>query len=514
MSRLIFTAVKKPSGSRLQGINIQYGTDTPMHFRPASVSAGEVVAPDKFMSSVNDFFANFGDDDHATLAKIYKTINDVREAPRVTHDDIFALDDAMEQLFGIVTLERIQAWGRDNNKYVKAASLGNIAPMRDGSVSYSCNETEYLDICILSTLFKILIPFQEVSSHIHDYLPDKVVEHWSLFSLLNSAGMIEEYPAYQQLIAKAAAMAESHLGKGVPTGLTTKGIGEEDFYRIILIPKLFRDITRLETEVEVLSNGANNNISYKINKAIENHIKHDIKGNYRFNTTQGNNPHDDDTGNTTRQEAKAGGERISSIYGMFYTHDYENFLETINNSDDMCPALKIPNEEVEELVGQYPRRTTIHEAQETIAGAVFHDVIPMDAAQYRPAATSAIMLAYTACIAKKLNLPNIYTLMTSAVDEDSQLTESESRNAVLKSPIVHPDLDKVLDTYVEESNGNPFIICIDNLMPKIVRSNFTVVIKQDGYQLGEEYYPRIINDMGIKDELVILFAHLNGVYDE
>lgn len=510
MSRLVFSAVKKPAGNRLQGINIEHGGKT-LHFKPQSLSVGDVVAPDKFMSSVNKFFDNFSDEDHKAVFEVYEEVAIMRDAPKITHEAIFSLDEALEVLFEIVTLERIQAWGRDNDDYAKVPSLDNITPMRDGSESHSCNKTEYMDICILSTLFKILIPFQEISSHVAEYIPNVIVEHWTLFSVINRAALIEDYPAYAELIRKTMGKAESILGKGVPTGLTARGIGEEDFYKIILIPKLFRDVTRLETEVETFANGTNNNISYKINMAIANHIRHDIGSKYKFNTTQGQLLNDEDGGNTTRQEGKAGGERVSSIYGIYFTRDYENFIEIVHHSEEFPPDLKIPAEEVIALADKYPKRTIISPGQDMIAGAIFDEVLPMDSAQYRPPSTHRIMLAYTSLIADKLGLANISALMKCLVDEVGQLTESETRNSALTSPFVHPLLGKVLDLYPTEVNGHPFRDTVDLILKNIVRVNYTIAIPFKDHQLGSEWYPKIVNDMGIKDELVALVAHLNGV---
>lgn len=520
MSKLHFNAVSKPGGSSyLQGINIKYGDSTVLHFSPKTITNSAIIAPDKFMSSVNRLLSNFSEGEHRDLLSVYQAVKDVYENPVITHTEIFELNDAMEKFFDIITLERIQAWGRDNEgdgesgTYVLATSIGNIQPMRDGSVSHSCTREEYLDICILSTLFKMLIPFQTVVAHIEPYVPNLVdCDYWGMFQMLNSAGNIEDFPAYQQLLTKAAAKAEVHIGKDVPTGLTAQGVGAGDYHKIILIPKLFRDVVRLETEVGTLPNDTNNNISYKINMSIENRIKIEIKRDYQFGRPRGTDGNDEDGGNTTMKERTVGGERYSSLYGMVYAQDYEDFMRVMIHTEDFPEFLKVDSSSVEEIVKKFPPRSEMSDAQSSVVGNLFNEVIPIDADIYRPPSAGVKMRAYAALIARKLDLPNIEAFMLSDVSE-SQFSESETRNSTLRTPIVHPDFDKVLDLYEPEDGGHPFTESIERLVHAMVRNNYTISIPHREHEMGEEWYPKIINDRSIKDEFVELFGILNGVID-
>lgn len=509
MPRLKFTAVPKPGGAtRLQGINIEY-SDTTLHFAPRPLGAGKVMFPEKFCMSVNDLLSNFDADDHLALYGIYQTLADIREMPRITIDDMFVIEQQIEDFFNIITQERIEAWGRNYKGYAIPSSLDTISPMRDDGVSNSCTPDEYVDICILSTLMKLLIPFQDVAPHVATYIPDEFAENWGLFKILNSAGMIEEYPAYQRCIEKTAAKAETILGPGVPTGLTAKGCGEEQFYRIIFIPKLFRDVTRLETEVEMFEGDINNNISFKINRSIENRINNDIRGAYSFRLVNGSPQGDGEDGNTTHQEDKAGGERISSIYGMYFTRDFENFVNVVNDSSDFPDEFKFQAEDISKLAAKMPKRLTWSEAQSTLTGVIFDKVIPIEADDYCPPSCRMTVMAYGALIMEKLNLPNLRTLLLTNLDNQGQFTESESRNSVLTNRLVHPRVEEVMAQYPDEQSGNPFVIACDHFARSVVRANHVIAVGHDGLQVGTEWFPKIINDMGIKDELCELMLHLN-----
>ncbi len=511
-NRIKFSAVRKLSGSgRLQGINIEYKGKI-LHFKPPSIQVGQITAHDKFMSSVTAFLDNFSDADHKALFDVYLVVQGMRDAVNVTTHSMFDLDEAIETLFDMITLERIQAWGREWKGYVNTSALSeNMTPMRSGVASSACTPVEYIDICILSTLFKILIPFQEISSHIADVSPNVVVDHWSLFKLLDTAGGISSYPAYQKFLDKAIAKSELELGKGVPVGLTAKGIGEEAYYKIVLIPKLFRDVTRLETEVATVENGARNNISFKVNGAIDNRIVNDIKKSYQFSRTLNTPGTEEREGNTTFQEKKPGGERISSMYSTLFEADYCDLISILEHAEEFPKDFKIPKEEVLELIKLYPPNAGMSNAQAIVSGLIIHDVIPINAQQFRPKKEDVVQMAYVALIAKKFNLPNLYRLLTCVEDFQGQLTESDLRNSVHGSPIVHPSLPAVTALYPDEHDSNPFAESINALIFQIVRTNFVIGVPDDEAPLGEEWSPKIINDWGIKDELVDIIGRLNGV---
>ena len=506
MGKIIFVAVRNATAQRVRGINISKGDET-FHFKPGSINAGKVERIDLFMSSCNALFSNFTDEHHDAIFEVYRHVAEIRDMPILTQDDMFALDESLKVFFDIITPEGLTAWGRGNPNYATAHSITEIAPMRDGGVSSSCTAEEYKDISTLSTLFKLLIPFQELSTQVAEMRPNLVgLTNWTLFEILNGAGGIDQYPAYTHLITKAKSIADSLLGKGVPMGLTAEGVGEDEFYRLLLIKELFRDVTRLETELAEFENGVNNNLSFKIHYSLTNYINHDIRKMFQFNTTQGAPRAEDEGGNVTRQESKAGGEERSSIYGLYFNRDYLNFVDVITHSTKILPELKIDPEDVNALAAQYPKGIEMAQPQFIISGTLFHEAIPMESSIYRPENAVPFILAYTALIAKKLNLPNIYKLMLCVDDVDGHLTESERRNSVIGSPIVHPLLGKVLDEYPSDEGGNPFEILVESLARTIVRTNFVIAVSDDKSEIGEEWYPTLIEDRGFKDEMVSLIA--------
>lgn len=97
------------------------------------------------------------------------------------------------------------------------------------------------------------------------------------------------------------------------------------------------------------------------------------------------------------------------------------------------------------------------------------------------------------------------------MDTEGQLTESETRNSVMTGPIDNPLLEEVAAYYPNGEAGNPFKESMDYIVKGIIRTNYAVAVGTDTHRLGEEWFPRLINDVGIKDEIVTLTAHILGV---
>ena len=521
MPRIKFTAIKRPESlTRLQGILVEYNGEEIL-FRPKAILVGDVFNAEKLMSSVNLYMSNMDDDDHAEMFKVYSGIRDIRDAPKVTHSHIFELDKLCEIFFNIVTCERLTVWGHGNDEYATASSIDSLSPMKDNTLSHSCDKKEYIDLAILSTLFKFLIPFQELAEVVAEALGsvgakttrilNDITDNWSLFAILDAYGVINEYPAYIVLRERVISKSESLIGKGVPTGLTALGIGEETYYKIILVTKLFRDVTRLETELTTVKNGANNNISFKANLAIRNYIQHDIAPPYKFNTAGNTSRSDDEGGNTTRNELKPGGERISSIYGMYFLKDYMDLIDVIKHSKEFPEIFKFPEKDILARVNEYPDDTPLSKEQSTLLGNLFHDAIPIDSEDHRPLVADGIMLAYGSLIFEKYNLPNLYAFTSCRNDEHGVFTETETRNNTITAPYVHPLTKDVVALYESDERGDLCTEFIDPLIKSIARTNYVISVPHNGLGLGDEWFPKLIENRGIKDEMIELLALLHGV---
>lgn len=507
MPKLKFATVAKLRGeivsNRIQGTTLSYDGEE-IHFISSSLSRAAISNIPEFMIPVNDLLDNFSEDDHRKLFNIYKSIHEMCSLPKIVSSDIFDLEDIITELFGIITCERMHGWGRDYKKFALAKSLDSITPMHDGSTSHSCSPSEYIELACFSVLFKLLIPFHGLipSVAVHPW-DDPVCEGWTLFDLLASSGDITEYPSYELLIKKAAGnMGGGVSGGAVPTGLTALGVGEADMYKIAIIPKLWRELTRLETTIHTLPGDKVNNMSFKINMAISMRIKQHIYRLYSYRYRDNPSGGDDET-NTTLKEAEAGGEQRSSIFGMFYTRDWETLLDILFNSGEYPLDRLPPREAIEALAESMPAKCPMSSEQWEVAFILLDDVMPCDTEGYCPPTSEKVVRALTALSMESLGLPNLHALMLSEI-QDGQYIESPARRAAETAPVTHPKLELVLNAFEVEESGNPFLVRTGDFVKGLTRENYVTIIENQDNELGSQWFPKLIKDVGIKDELAEL----------
>lgn len=495
--------VKAKNGAQLDGLNVVYGDKT-IFFKPDSLTRGTLSDANALFTSVNALLENYSKSQHKAIFGIYSDLKDIITTPKFTHTERFELDDILGEFFKLFPMEALQAWGSNWPGYVTAASTGNMTELKTSTTaSKACSTEEYRNLAIFSTLFKLLVPFQCLIPIIcEDNEFNKMCYGYDLFGILVGNGDIVEYPAYKFAMTKAAEIAAKKSPSGVPTGLTALSIDEHKFKEVIVIPKLYRELTKLETEMAKAPKGGDNNISFKFIMALENRLGHDLLRIYGVKTMSYKSAGDDE-GNTTHRELTSGGEKRSALVGMIYAGDYENFCEVIQYSTDYRDDLKFPEEEVMTLARELDKSIPNAQVHEMVCGMLFNDVIPMASNMYCPPLPKKVMRAYASKVLTKLNLHQLSALMLCDIVE-GVVTQSDSRTSLLTMRFNHERIKEVMEMYDDEIRGHPFVDAVNLLCKGVVSGNFTYTIDLGDNVKGSTWEPGYSNGWSIKDELVEL----------
>lgn len=298
----------------LVGVTITHGDETlifNMATRRSSVSADTMFAP------CNSLISNLSPDAEETLFSAYVRAKELLTAKCSLDETLEELRGIHSTIFSCISPVGAEAWA--TGSYMGFAIPPAISARKEGNypAHSSYDQLDYCGLCGLSTLLKFHVPIVFLFLDPIGALVGKDMREYVLFSQLDEDDLLLT-AAYTKLKNYTIGAASTNGSVKIPTGLVLEGICTDDeFAKLILAPKLLRDLALSETDIPYIGDVVNNIIA-KITKAINTQLMTLRKSHDYTTKRQPGDGVEGLDGNLSGHEDTQVYESYSSLYSIVY----------------------------------------------------------------------------------------------------------------------------------------------------------------------------------------------------
>lgn len=527
-----FIPVIEHSKKKIKSVTVRMdGEEEELLFRVEPLGSRALIDPEGFYTSLNHLLANY---DRASHQRLYLAYSKLHYSTRYTTnsgDIIDVISEIVEEIFSVVTWEGVGAWSRSGlTRFVVPERLAADNQENAGKYhpSSSYSPAEYLELCGLATVLKMLVPFWGLANEVNKVYnyKDKTLKRFYLgeiilghSSLLNSSAVTK---ILEQIIYKLGMENERNIVT-VPMGLVTEGITVSKYPYVVFNHLMLHDIGSSETDIQDRGNGVANNLSAKITGAIARFIM-DTKREM-YNDKPGGGDRDlGDGGNTTNQEMYNISEEISSEHTEAFKWIINNIEECIDRSIELYNGTPTEIEEHKKYLTKDLRKLAydkelrdkmrtaftvekhpLERVQRTICGSIMDDILFLDALPYGSGLGLKEMRLICAAITYKHGWHQLTQLLLSV--EDTEPTCGLAYNHIKDVAITTDKLPIFMDMYEKDSTGHPGLVSVEAIIERIFEKNWVCYAPTDlgpNYSYGTEWTPTI----AIKDEIVEMIVYL------
>lgn len=413
--------------SSLDGIEVEHAGESITFALNAKHGLRNWVNLDTLFDAVNALFRNLNEEEQEEMYWQYRKLHDLAIFKQGNFESLHEdLENIMIAIHTLLPIEGIIEWS--GNAYDGYAIPDTIGQISEGNypTESSYKPWEYLELCGLSTVFKLSLPL--VGSFISDYKAihsnPKTANEFKEYNIIQLYRNVklEDCRPYQKLRAQVLGRVSTAAeGVKVPMGLLEAGIGTEDYPLFYLANDLLRTLCLSETDIKYRDGGEPNNITAKLTNSLRQRQGHiDKKFNYPNSMTP-KEKSGEDGGNTSIQEDIHAIERFSSLYGRYFTQAYGN--------DKLYERFKIEPELFETFrkhIEMYPPTTT--QGKCIIIGLVFTDFAGVESLNLIPKDILVRVMAITAAYIHKLKLYNLVNYLLAV--EDLESTSADIRQNI------------------------------------------------------------------------------------
>jgi hypothetical protein len=348
--------------------------------------------------------------------------------------------------------------------------------------SYDYND--YCALCGLSTTLKLHAPIVFLFLDAIGAMVGKDKREYTLFTLIGEDALLET-TAYTKLRNYTLGIATTAGEVKIPTGLVLEGIcSEDDFARLILAPKLLRDLALSETDIPFIGDAVNN-ITAKITKAITTQLM-TLKKTYEYTTKKSPTSRlDSYDSNSSGHEDTTVQQPYSSLYKIIYNRmaNNEDLYISYGVDKDLYTSFK-------DVVDQNVDNITLSPLKLTIL-ALTLTAIPAEAfTLIRP--TGVLKLMRTA--AAVLHTRGLFDLVSLLLATEAPFgTLTPSGHYIASEAKPNPDLLLRAQAMYDECEGGDVVTRgIDDIVKKALRTGWTQNTPNDLhsiYGVGRNFTP-------------------------
>jgi hypothetical protein len=355
----------------------------------------------------------------------------------------------------------VEAWA--TGSYMGFAIPQAISNKKEGSYpAHSSYDNEaYSALCGLSTFLKFHVPIVFLFLDPIGAALGKDVREYVLFNLIRESDLLET-AAYTKLKKYTQHLASVNGEVRIPTGLLLEGICDEDeFAKLILAPKLLRDLALSETDVPYIGDAVNN-ITAKITKAITTQLA-TLRKQHEYTTKKAPNERlDSQDGNLSGHEDTSVHQPYSSLYRMVYNRASESptLHVTYGVPDDINSTFK-------DIVIRHSDDITLNTIKLTILALTLRHLPPESLTLIRPTGVYNL-IAVAGGVLHQRGLHELVSLLLSGIRSLETLTPAGHYIAAETKPDSEL-LAKAQANYYEQEGGHDLVTReLDNLLKKIL----------------------------------------------
>ena len=413
--------------TNLDSVRVEHGEESivfPLNPKHGSRSWVNITT---LFDAVNALFRTLDDDEAQAVFDQYRRLHSLsiyksRGFNELNED----LEDSLNKIHAILPIDGIIEWAA--NSYPEFTIPDTIGAQITGNFPKDTTYTpsEYLELCGLSTVFKLSIPL--VGSFIMDYKnihtdPKQAnyFKEYNIIQLYANTGLYDCRP-YRKLHAQVTARVTTNTpGDKEPMGLLTAGIGTEQYPLFCLANDLLRTLCLSETDIKYRDDGVANNITAKLNGSLQTRQATLEKTFHYSNTKTPKEKSGDDGGNTTIQEDVHAIERFSSMYGRYFAQWY--------NTDNLYERFNIPEKLFNTFLNHVNKyQPTPTQGKSILIGIVCDDLVGVESLTLIPRPILNRVLAVAAAYIHTLGLYNLVNFLLAV--EDNGLESADIRQQI------------------------------------------------------------------------------------
>lgn len=488
----------------LSGIIVTHG-DSKLNFnlRKSNGKRSWSDLPNIF-SAVNSLFAALSPSEQEDMFSIYQNIYDLT-LHKVGGDNFDLLvTDLIEYITGIfdlLPLEGILQWSTNSyDRFAVPETIGDLTTIGNYPASTSYNREEYLELCGLSTAFKLVLPITYEFMKEFKEVFGTAFKEYNMICIFNGLNLAGVRP-FEKLLKQAEDKLEVRGEVVVPMGLLLQGIGAAQYPLFSIASDVIRTLCLSETDVRVRNDGVPNNITAKLTKAISKKVELN-KSNFSYADT--NVPRDNssgEAGNTSNQEISNTIQRYSDLYGRYLIKEFSR--------PDFHKRFGIDSKThgiFSKQVNQYP--PTVTEDKMVILGLCFPRFANVESFTLLNKQTMLLVVANAAAFLHQLGLHNLVNFLLARAETDTTTTSLNQYVASEAKPNKEL-LAKVKPLYEETAGGaNDFEEGLKDLVTNICKSHW---LKMSPPKLHESYGMNEVwtGDRDLKNHIIMLTISTN-----
>lgn len=451
-------------------------------------------------NAVNNLFQSLSVEEQEQMFNVYSNIYELT-MHKVGGDNFDSLvDDLREyivEIFSLLPLDGILNWSTGSySDFAIPETIGEATTVGNYPPSTSYNHREYLELCGLSTAFKLVLPITfEFMKEFKDVFGTEFKEYnmMHLFTDLDLASC----PPFAKLLTQAEDKLMVRGEIEVPMGLLLQGIGASQYALFSIATDVIRTLCLSETDVHYRIGGVPNNITAKLTKAISSKIEGNKNKFSYTNTEIPREKSGGEAGNTTLQETSNTIQRFSDLYGRFFIKEFSR--------PDFHKRHKIPGE----VHVMFHKHVQIHkpmlgdDSKRIIVSMCFPKFANIEALTLVPKNVSRLIIANTAAYLHHLKLHGLVNFILAKEDletSDSQWKQSIGADAKPDKELLALARQRYA---VNNGGGNGFEEGLKELVSNICSKHW---IKMSPTKLHESYdvnTPYIV-DRNFKNEIAML----------
>lgn len=450
-------------------------------------------------NAVNNLFRSLNAEEQEQMFLVYENIYDL--TLHKVGDDNFDLLVAdlvsyITEIFDLLPVDGIMAWATGGySDFSVPETIGTTTTVGNYPPSTSYNKHEYLELCGLSTMFKLVLPITyEFMKEFKQVFGTDFKEYHMMF-LFKDLGL-EACPPFAKLLRQAEDKLEVRGEIEVPMGLLMQGIGADKYPLFSIASDVIRTLCFSETDVPFRDGGVPNNITAKLTKAISKKI--DLNKN-KFNYSDTELPREKaggEAGNTSNQEASKTIQRFSDLYGRYFLKEFgrADFYKRFSIDPEIYETFRAH-------VNAHP--PTICEEKMNIVALCFPKFANVEALTLLPAVVERQSIINAAAYLHQLELHNLVNFLLTRRDTDDTTTSTNQYVASDAKPN-RELLAKVRPMFEETAGGNNgFEEGLKDLVGNICKHHW---IKMSPPGLHESYGVNETwsGDRNLKDHIIIL----------
>lgn len=488
------------SNDDLRGIEVSHGSELIRFTLEKNNGKRSFTKLPIIFNAVNSLLSTLSENEQEAMYHIYEDIHELT-LHKVDGDEFGLLIEdlqlAINGIFALLPLEGIRLWSANSYSDFKIPeTIGTTITPGNYPKSTSYNQLEYLELCGLSTIFKLLIPITFGFMREFKNVFDTDFKEFNMMFLFKDLEL-ENFAPFTKLLDQAKSVIEVRGEIEVPMGLLLNGVGQ-DYYPLFSIATcVIRTLCLSETDVAFRNDGVPNNITAKLTKAIKKNIETNKKV---FSYANKELPNDKDLsgegGNTSNQEGDQSIQRFSDLYSRF-------FVKALDR-DDFHKRYGIDNE-LHEIFRAHVKNhpPTIDINKMVLCGLCFPNYANVESFTLVPMQTMRKVVINAAAYMHQLGLYSLVNYLLAREDNDGGST-SINKYVASESKPNKDILAQAKELYEETDDGSTGLDSgLRDLVVNICKSDWIKLTPpnlHDSYGINEEW----IGDKNLKDHILML----------